>query len=277
MTDESLLSGVEAEQEEKTVDQVEQEEYAKSQEEPTETTEEKTERPEYIDEQFWNEEDGKIKEEDLAKAFKAEQDKALGLRRKLSEKGSIKPPKSAEEYTYTDELTEILPSDSPATSILREKALESGLSKEQFSDFIGKIMPALSEKGLITKAEEPVSPEQQKQEFEEYRSSELAKLGSDGPKVLQKLANWGDGLVNNGILSRDEKPVYESMITDAASMVVLNKLMSLTGEASIPVKTAVADGLPSRAEIDQIISSPEYEAGDARVHAIVKNYFEKTT
>ena len=267
----SLLNGVEAEQEEKTIDQVQEDEYNAEQKE----AEEGPTRPEYINEEFWK--DGKLQEEDLAKAHKAEQDKALGLRRKLSEKGSVKAPKSVEEYSYDEATNEILPSDSPAATILKEKALESGLSKDQFDSFISKIMPALSENGMLTKAEVDMTDDEKQEQFNTFKDAELSKLGADGPKILQKLANWGDGMVNKGVISPDEKPVFESMITDAPSMVLLTKLMSLTGESSIPVQTAVAGGLPSRAEIDQIIASPEYDAGNADAHKKVKAYFEATS
>ena len=136
-------------------------------------------------------------------------------------------------------------------------------------------MPALDAEGVISKPEAEKTPEEKQQEFEEYRDAELAKLGKDGPAILQRLANWGDGMVNRGVISRDEKPVFEAMITDAPSIALLTKIMSLTGESTIPVKTAVADGLPSRAEIDQLIASPEYENGNADVHRKVKEYFEK--
>lgn len=268
MSEESLLNGVEAEQEEKTIDQVQEEKYNKEQEE----AENGPTRPDYIDEAFWK--DGKLQEEDLAKAHKAEQEKALGLRRKLSEKGSVKAPKSVEDYSYSEDINEILPSDSPAAAILKEKALESGLSKDQFDSFISKIMPALSEGGMISKAEVDKTDDEKQEEFNSFKEAELSKLGKDGPKILQKLANWGEGMVNKGVISPDEKPVFESMITDAPSMALLTKIMSLTGELSIPVTTAIADGLPSRAEIDQMIASPEYASGNADVHKKVKDYFE---
>jgi hypothetical protein len=269
MKDNSLLNGVEAEQEEKTIDQIEEES-------SNNELEKASSRPDFVDPEFWDQDNNKVKEEDLFKAFNAEKEKALGLRRKLSEKGSVKPPKTAEEYSLNESLNELLPSDSPAVSILKEKAFKAGLSKDQFNDFVSELMPALNEKGLISKGETELSDEEKQQQFNDYKNAELAKLGKEGPMALQKLANWGDSLVNKGVISRDEKPVFEAMITDAPSIVLLNKLMSLTGESSIPVKTAVLDGLPSRQEIDQIIASPEYANGEAKAHRIVKDYFEKT-
>lgn len=271
MSEESLLSGVQAEQEEKTIDQVESE----VSETESEAAEVKNTRPDSIDEAFWDAETGSVKQDELIEAYNQEKEKALGLRRKLSEKGG-KPPKDVGEYVYNENLNELLPVDSPTTKILKETALEAGLSKEQFGKFINAVMPALDAEGAISKPEAEKTPEEKQQEFEEYRDAELAKLGKDGPAILQRLANWGSGMVNKGVISEDEKPVFENMITDAASIALLTKIMSLTGESTIPVKTAVQDGLPSRAEIDQLIASPEYENGNADVHRKVKEYFEKT-
>jgi hypothetical protein len=267
--DNNLLNGVEAEQEEKTIDQIE-EDNSQAELEAAST------RPDFVDPEFWDQDTNKVKEEDLFKAFNAEKEKALGLRRKLSEKGSVKPPKTADEYSFNESLNEILPSDSPAIAILKEKAFNAGLSKDQFNDFVSELMPALSEKGLISKGETEMSDEDKQAEFNQYKEAELAKLGKEGPMILQKLANWGEGMVNKGIISRDEKPVFENMITDAPSMALLTKIMSLTGESSIPVKTAVLDGLPSRLEIDQMVGSEAYANGDAKTHRIVKDYFERT-
>jgi hypothetical protein len=277
MTEESLLNGVEAEQPEKTIDEIEEEQYNESQEEKKETTEDSStvEKPDGLDDAFWDEENKSIKQDDLIEAYKKEQEKALGLRRKLSEKGTDKAPKSAEEYMLDESLNELLPSDSPTTSLLKEKALEAGLSKDKFNAFLSSVMPALKENGMI--ADAPLSEEEQKQQFEEFKQAELDKLGKDGPKILQGLANWGAGMVNSGALSKDELPVFESMITDADSMTVLTKIMGMTGQKPIPVKTSVQDGLPSREEIDAIIASKAYDEGNPEAHRKVKEYFEATT
>ena len=266
MTEESLLNGVEAEQEPKTIDQVEEEEYKASQEQKEEGA-----RPEGLDDSFWDEDKKSLKSDALLDAYKKEQEKALGLRRKLSEKGSVKAPKDISEYTLDESVKELMPDESPALEVLRKNALDSGLSKDQFNSFMSKVLPELNEKGLIKN--EPTE-EQKAAEYEEFKTAELAKLGKDGPQVLQKIVNWGDSMVNKGILSRDELPVFKDFAFNADAMVVLNKIMALTGEPAIPVKTSVTNGLPSRAEIDQLIASPEYENGNADVHRKVKEYFE---
>lgn len=274
--EESLLAGIEPEQEEKTVDQIEEEEFNKQQEQ-ADNKEESTEvsKPEGLDDSFWDEENKSIKQNDLIEAYKKEQEKALGLRRKLSEKGSDKAPKTTDEYVLDESLNELLPNESPTTTLLKEKALEAGLSKDKFNAFLSSVMPALKENGML--ADSPLSEEEQEQQFEEYKQAELKKLGDNGPKILQGLANWGHALVNNGVLSKDELPVYNNLLTNAESIAVISKLRALTGEQDIPVKTAVQDGLPSREEIDQLIASKEYQEGNADVHKKVKEYFEATT
>jgi hypothetical protein len=269
---ESLLDGVEAEQEEKTIDQIEEEEYNKPEEEPEEVL-----KPEGLDDSLWDDENKSIKQDDIIEALNKEKEKALGLRRKLSEKGNVKPPKDVAEYELDESLNEILPSDSETTSLIKEKALDAGLTTDQFNNFMTQLMPALNEQGMIQPQEAELSEEEQTAQYEEFKNAELEKLGADGPQVLQTLANWGDSLVNRGVLSQDELPVFQDLAVNAESMVVLSKLRDLTGEIGIPVKTAVTDGLPSRAEIDNIIASPEYDNGDAKAHAKVKAYFEATT
>ena len=235
-------------------------------------------KPEGLSDDFWDSEKKEIKNQDLIKAYNEEKEKALGLRRKISEKGSIKPPKSIDEYIVDEKVEEFTPSDAPAMKIMKEKALEAGLSKDQFNDFVSSIIPDMYEQGIIANKQEDLNEEQQKEVFLEYKQKELEKLGKEGPQVLQKVENWGKGMVNNGVLSKDELPVFESFVGNAESLVVLNKIMgAFTNEPTIPVATAVKDGLPSRAEIDQIIGSEAYNNGDPKLQETVRKYFEATT
>lgn len=270
MTNENLLNGVEPEQEEKSIDEMEQE---TANEETSE--QEDAKMPEGLEPELWDEENKSVKQDDLLKAYNSEKEKALGLRRKLSEKGNIKPPKAVEEYTIDESVNELLPSDSPVANILKDKAFKAGMSKDQFDVFVKELMPALDKEGVIQKPEAEMSSEEKEAAFAKRQEEEFSKVGPDAPKVVQKLVNWGNGMVNKGILSKDELSHFNDMAFSGETIVILNKIMgAYTDEPAIPVKTAVKDGLPSRAEIDQIIASPEYEAGDAKLHAQVKNYFE---
>ncbi len=265
MTESNLMAGVEAEQEELTVD----EQQEQQQQEVAEVI-----KPEGLDDSFWDEENKSLKQDDLIKAYQTEQKKALDLRKALSQKGSFKPPKEANEYNYEESLEEVLPEDGEASQMLKQTALESGLTKDQFNSFVSKLIPNLQEKGLLTFNGPELSEEEQEAQDAEYREAEIAKLGKDGQRVLQGVVNWGQGMVNKGVLSKDELPVFQNMATDAQSLVVLNKIASLTGEPSIPVQTAVPDGILSRDEVDEIIRSDAYQNGDASAHRKVKAHFE---
>jgi len=266
---ESLAQGVEAEKEQ-TLEDVQKETLA------TEFNLEPNKKPEGLDEEFWDEDESTIKQDELIKALSNEREKALGLRRKLSEKGAVKPPKAIDEYLVDESVDEIVPNDSDAMKILKETALESGLTKDQFKDFVEKLVPSLAEKGIIVKPEQELSDEEQAASFEDFKQKELTKLGKEGPAVLQKFVNWGDGLVNKGILSQDELPVFQQFAYDAPSLSILNKIMNAyTNESNIPTKTAVKDGLPSKSEIDSLIASDAYQKGDPKTHKIVTEYFQK--
>lgn len=266
MTVSNLMAGVEAEQEELTVDE--------QQEQQQEQEVAEIVKPEGLDESFWDEENKSLKQDDLIKAYQTEQKKALDLRKALSQKSSFKPPKEANEYSYSEDLGELLPEDGDASQMLKQTALESGLTKDQFNSFVSKLIPNLQEKGLLTFNGPELTEEEQEAQDAEYREAEIAKLGKDGKRVLQSVVNWGQGMVNKGILSKDELPVFQNMAIDAESLVVLNKIASLTGEPSIPVQTAVPEGILSRDEVDEIIRSEAYQKGDASAHAKVKAHFE---
>ena len=270
----SLAEGLQPEQPEQTIDDLQQgtnPEQAEGEQEEALTT-----KPKNLADEFWNEESRQVDQDKLIKAFNEEQKKALGLRQKLSEKGATKPPKTVDEYFIEDEgVKELMPDDSEGLKIIKEKALKAGLSKDQFSNFLTEVMPALKEQGLLVDKGEELSEEEEEEQHQKFIEAEIAKI-PEGQKVLQKVVNWGAGLHNKGILSKDEMPVFENMVTDANSLVVFSKIMTLTGEPSIPVKTAVPDGLPSRQEIDQIIRSEPYQNGDVDAHRKVKQFFEAT-
>jgi hypothetical protein len=290
MTEMSLMSNVEAEKEPETIQKLEyekeQEEALKQDQQPEEEKDspndseelkevkEPATKPEVLSDNYWDEEKGEIKLDNLVKDLETEKKKALDLRKIISQKGSVKPPKEAGEYTVSEDLAELLPEDSEAMTLLREQALEAGLPKEQFATFMEGLLPAMKEQGLLVENEPELSDEEKEEEFNKYRDQELEKLGSDSKKILQRVVNWGDGLLNKGILSKDELPVFQSFANDANSLLVLNKLASLSGEPEIPVQTAIPDGVLSRKEVDELIRSEAYKKGDVETHMKVKKHFE---
>lgn len=239
----------------------------------------KSDIPEGIDPNFWDAEKKAVKSDELMKAykdteekFKKEEEKAKGLRKIISEKGSFKAPKDASEYTIEDEAVKaMLPDESIGMKSLRDSAFEAGIPKEAFAKFVAKLMPTLKENGILA---EEKTPEQQAEEDKAYRDSELEKLGKDGPKIRQTVVNFGQGLVNKGVLSKDELPAYNQLVYNAQTMKVLSKIINLTGEHSIPTNTVVSEGLPSKQEIDEIIKSKEYQNGDTKAHKKVADYFK---
>lgn len=242
--------------------------------EPEEPQVTKMERPEGLDAQFWDEEAGNFKGNDLFEEMKKQKDIALGLRQKLS-KGvpASEAPESADGYQLdaekiAEELGHEIPENDVGLNIFKKVAFENGLSPEKFqSIFTGYMKEAL--------ANEEMNPTQESQiDHEEYQRQEIEKLGKEGPQTIRAIANWKQQMVYDGILDENDSEALESMGTNAAQIRVLMKLRSMNGHIAMPDMGQSIDGMPSQQEIDKIMASPEYET-DPVLQKKVNDYFEK--
>ena len=241
----------------------------------TETTTETTEtvaKPENIPDEFWDTESNSIKSDTLLEAYNQESKKALGLRQKLSEKGSVKPPKETSEYAYDESINDIVGSDSDSLKLLKESALKSGLSKDQFKNLTDNLIPAMSEAGLINKT---LTKEEEQEEFAQFQKEEIAKLGDGGDKILQNINNWGNSLLSKGTFSEDDLSHFKDMVIESKDIVVFNKLMSLTGEKPIPLDTNNSSPPISRVEIESIMATDEYQNPTNPKYEMTHNKVEK--
>lgn len=234
----------------------------------------KKEKPEDLDEKYWDVEKNEFKTDELLTDLEKAKKNALDLRKKLSQKGA--KVKDAKEYKLkeADEILEIVPSDSETMKVLKESAFESGMDNGQFNTFLKKIIPELQEKGILKTKEAELTPEQQEAEFKEFKENEIKKLGENGQNVIQSLSNWGSGLVNKGVLSIEDKTVFDNMGYDADSIRVLMKLRAISGEPSIPIKTNVPNSMKSEDEIKSLMMSDKYKAGDPATVRTVKEWYK---
>jgi len=93
----------------------------------------KLQTPEQLTAQFWDEDNGSFKTNELIKEYKKEKDKSLGLRQKLS-KGQPVAPESPESYQIdaakmADEIGIEIPENDPGLDIFRKVAFENGLDQ----------------------------------------------------------------------------------------------------------------------------------------------------
>lgn len=230
-----------------------------SQDKPNESS--KAAKPDFLDEEFWNKEKNEVDLEKLAKSFSQEKEKALGLRRKLSQ-GLPKPVEKVEDYESIN--VEGLSIPKSIDSTLKEVALAAGLSKDQYTKLFPQLISSLSSSGLV----EIIDPEDQSK----YIEAEKQKLGSNADVILDNIKLWGSGLVNKKVISESELPHLLDMVHNAESANILTRIIKMTGEKSIPLNSeSMGDSL---GEIRKIMSSPEYQRGDSELHSRVSKYFE---
>lgn len=231
-------------------------------------------KPEDLDDKYWDEEKKEYKSEELLNDLKKAQKNALDLRKKLSQKGA--KIKDAKQYKLeeADSILEVIPTESETMKLLKDSAFESGMDNNQFNTFLKKIIPELKEKGILQTKEAELTQEEKDAQFKEYMEGEVKKLGDKGANIVKTLGNWGHSLVNKGVLSPEDLNVFNEMAYDAPSIRVLMKLRALTGEPTIPIKTAVPSGMPSEEEIKSIMLSEKYKSGDPATVKKVNDWYK---
>ena len=203
--------------------------------ETTETTEPtEGDKPEYLDPQFWK--DGTVDTEALQKSQR-------DFRNKAREKG-FNPPDSAEAYTFEApegfELENT--SDDPIIEASKQIAFKHSMSQEHYSDFMQEMIAVISENNPPFDA-----------------AAEKAKLGTNADKLVQAVADWGDHLVKVGLWNEDEHKAVIEMGSTAEGIKALTKLRThYVREHSIPIDTAIQEGLPSADELYQLVGSERY-------------------
>jgi len=236
----------------------------------------KLERPEDLPAEFWDEENGAFKANDLFEEYKKEKDKALGLRQKLS-KGQPVAPESPESYQIdatkmADEIGIEIPENDPGLDIFRKVAFENGLDQEKFENiFKGYMKEALNNKEL-QEMSQPQGPSEEDQKA--YLDSEMKKLGDNAQGQIQGIKNWNQQLFYDGVLSKDDFETAQSMGMSAREIRVINAYRQAAGNMTIPDTSMPIDGAPSEQEIQKMISSPEYES-DPTLQKKVTDYYQQ--
>lgn len=255
----SLLAGIE--------DEVEVEETQDQDIVVLEHGKQKFERPEGIPDHFWNEEEGAYKADEILKAYKEEQQKALSLRQKLS-KGFHNVPQSPENYTLAEDDIEV---NEEELDKFREIAHKNGLTQEQFNSLILDLHDTYGNDEGDSNYNFQLSEEQAQRILNE----EMEKLGPNGTQVLTNIRSWGRSLMKQGVISQEHFDTLINMPVSAEQVKVLDILRNISGHiANIPAGIGDPSGLASEEEINMMIASPDYETNPVKQKA-VRDYFEK--
>lgn len=235
----------------------------------------KVQRPEDLPEQFWDEENGVFKANDLFDEYKKEKDKALGLRQKLS-KGQPVAPDSADGYQLdADKMAEAgmdISNDDPAIKIFREASANAGITQDQFQLLVTEYTKGVQNSEEIQKLNQPQGPSEEDQKA--YLDGEMKKLGDNAQGQIQGIKNWNQQLFYDGVLSKDDFETAQNMGSSAREIRVINAYRQAAGNMTIPETSSPMSGAPSEQEIQKMISSPEYES-DPVLQKKVTDYYQQ--
>lgn len=223
------------------------------------------EKPEGVPDEFWDREKGVYKADDLYKAYQTEQQKALGLRQKLS-KGFQNAPQDPSGYQIGEELEIRDEAEAEKLKVLAHKA---GLSQEQFSTLLKEVSESFGD-------DNGHDPEEVEMRAQRVYDEEMKKLGENAPQMISNLKDWGRTLYKQGVYSEDEYKEFLNMPVTATQVMLLSKLRQASGYVmDIPTNSAPVSGDYSREEINKILASKEYDQGDPVLRKKVDDYFAR--
>jgi hypothetical protein len=183
-------------------------------------------RPEYIPENFWNQEKGEVNLEGMAKSY-------AEMRKAFNEKNNDKPGETIEEYMtdayfdddgkFKSETMEIM-KDDPGLNAAFQAAKDAGLGVKQTHEFINKFID-----GMKDFMPQPVDIQ-----------TELSKLGNNAEKLVTGLKTWIDGMQTNGDIDAEVHSAMLELGKTAAGIKALDVLRQKTGEMTLPIGEALS-------------------------------------
>lgn len=191
------------------------------------------ERPEYLPEQFWNDENGPDLE-GLAKSYSE-------LRAKMSA-GKHKAPKDG-KYDLSVLQDYSVSEDDDLLSEFTAFAKENGLSQDQFDAVTSMYAKEMAE--IFGQQEDDVE-------------AEMQKLGPKGEKVINSLNQWLGKLGSSGTLSAEEVDAITNAATNANYISALSKIRASYGEQPIPDVTVQEGKGMTKADLDAMVADPRY-------------------
>jgi len=211
-------------------------------------------KPDWLDPQFYNEETGQV---DLQGLQKSQRDFRNKTRQNDDAQGV---PEDVNEYSFDHADSLQLDDNDPLVAASKEAALKYGLSKEAYAGFMGEMM---SEIGNLNGTAEIDA------------QSEREKLGANHERVLQDLSDSIDGLVDIGLLGEQDYNAALDVAATADGVRLLNKIIGhYQSKPSIPMSTAVPEGMMSKDELDAAVGSERYN-NEPAFRAKIKQGYEK--
>lgn len=224
---------------------------------PQETTEQIIENSQQTQQDGWLYADGVAgngeKPEYLLPKFKSVADQAKSYSELEKRFGGFKGAPENYEVALPEELEGkvAINADDPLLKGFMEVAKSSNMSQETFNQVLSSYANHMAQ-------------------FSVNREAEIAKLGDGAQERLGRLNKWAQ---NN--LSTEEVAVFQSMVTNAATVQLFEKIKSKMSETSVPQVNARPTATMS--EVHEMMRDPRYAAGDKNYRAAVQDKIRQIT
>jgi hypothetical protein len=144
---------------------------------------------------------------------------------------------------------------------MAEQAAALGLTQPQLSGIL---------KHLSENAGAPASGPTE-EEIAGHRAAELDQLGPNGPRQVRAVSEWLAEKVKSGTFSPEISETIRMICSTADGVKAMNAIRAITSGPDIDVGSYVSDGLPSDAEIAEMMKSEAYRRGDPATSAKIKD------
>lgn len=210
--------------------------------------------PEWMDPQFYNEDTGMVDTQAMQKSQRDFRTQA----KKNDEASGV--PETAKEYTFDHADGLQLADDDPLIAKSQEAALKYGISTEAYAGFMQDM---IAEMGEIQGTAEIDA------------QAELEKLGPNHERVMQDLSDELDQFVEIGLFGEADYNAAIDVSATAEGVKMLGKLIGhFKNKPTIPLNTTAPEGMMSKAELDAMVGTKEYNENPA-VRAKVKDGYQK--
>lgn len=191
------------------------------------------ERPDWLPEKFFDAKSG-AKYEDLAKSY--------GELEKQFRSGKHKAPEDG-NYDISIFKDKGVPDDDAALAAYKSWAKEFGVSQKAFETLAGNILSLAGDK-----------VQAQVRSIEDERKA----LGPNADAMIRGMADWGRGLVNKGVWSREDFEEFKVFAGTAQGMKAAMKLREAY-EGRIPdMKSAPVETALSEEDLQAMVADPRY-------------------
>jgi hypothetical protein len=196
------------------------------------------EKPEYLNEQYFDEKTGDINTEQMQKDIKS-------LRDKMSA-GKHKPPKDGNYDTefYTKNYKK--GSDDLFDEFI-DFAKDNNMSQELVEKTFGMFQKAV---GVID------------DEVEQKGIDARKQLGKNADTIIANTQNWLDGYRNSKVINQEEMESISRASTDPHFVNAMNKIRRSYGEPNIPTTEILETGKMTLDKAKEMLKDPRYAAGD---------------